>query len=128
MGLPTDPGRSFPLGATVYPEEVNFSVFSKGATGGELLLSGEMAAPRPDRVLALDPRQHRTYHYWQFFVPGLKAGQIYGYRLAGPWAPEKGARFDPGKVLIDPNGRAVAVPPGYRRDLASGPGRIAPRL
>ena len=121
-GFSTNPGRSFPLGATVYPEGVNFSVFSKGATGVELLLFGEMAAPRPDRAIALDPRQNRTYHYWHVFVPGLKAGQIYGYRVAGPWAPEKGARFDPGKVLLDPYGRAVAVPPGYRRDLASGPG------
>ena len=118
----TNPGHSFPLGATVYPDGVNFSVFSKGATGVELLLFGEMDSPRPDRVIALDPRQNRTYHYWHVFVPGLKAGQIYGYRVAGPWAPEKGARFDPGKVLLDPYGRAVAVPPGYRRDLASGPG------
>lgn len=120
-GSPTNPGHSFPLGATVYPDGVNFSVFSKSATGVELLLFGEMDSPRPDRVIALDPRKNRTYHYWHVFVPGLKAGQIYGYRVAGPWAPEKGARFDPGKVLLDPYGRAVAVPPGYRRDLASGP-------
>jgi isoamylase len=118
----TNPGHSFPLGATVYPEGVNFSVFSKGAAGVELLLFGEMDSPRPDRVIGLDPRQHRTYHYWHVFVPGLKAGQIYGYRVMGPWAPDRGARFDPEKVLLDPYGRAVAVPPGYRRDLASGPG------
>jgi isoamylase len=121
-GTPTNPGRSFPLGATVYPEGVNFSVFSKGATRVELLLFGEMDAPRPERVLTLDPRQHRTYHYWHVFVPGLRAGQIYGFRVVGPWAPEKGARFDPEKVLLDPYGRAVAVPSGYSRDLASGPG------
>jgi isoamylase len=122
MGFSTNPGRSFPLGATVYPKGVNFSVFSKGAAGVELLLFGEMAAPQPERVITLDPRKNRTYHYWHVFVPGLKAGQIYGYRVAGPWAPEKGARFDPGKVLLDPYGRAVAIPPGYSRDLASGPG------
>ena len=68
------------------------------------------------------PAKHRTYHYWHVFVPGLKAGQIYGYRVAGPWAPERGARFDPEKVLLDPYGRAVAVPPDYSRDLASQPG------
>ena len=127
MSFLTDTGRSFPLGATVYPEGVNFSVFSKGATGVELLLFEEMDSPRPERVLALDPHKHRTYHYWHVFVPGLKAGQVYGYRAAGPWAPEKGARFDPGKVLLDPYGRAVAVPPGYSRDLASGRGRTPPR-
>ena len=122
MGFPTNPGRSFPLGATVYPEGVNFSVFSKGATGVELLLFVEMDSPRPERVITLDPHKHRTYYYWHVFVPGLKAGQIYGYRVMGPWTPEKGSRFDPGKVLLDPYGRAVAVPPGYSRDLASGPG------
>ncbi len=119
---PAKPGRSFPLGATVYPEGVNFSVFAKGATGVELLLFGEMEAPRPKRVITLDSRQHRTYHYWHVFVPGLKAGQIYGYRVSGPWAPERGARFDPQKVLLDPYGRAVAVTPGYSRELASQPG------
>ena len=120
-GPPTNPGRSFPLGATAYPDGVNFSVFSKGATRVELLLFGGMDSPRPDRVIALDPRKNRTYHYWHVFVPGLKAGQIYGYRV-GPWAPERGVRCDPGKVLLDPYGRAVAVPPGYSRALASGPG------
>lgn len=117
-----NPGRSFPLGARVYPEGVNFSVFSKGASGVELLLFGELDAPYPERVIALDPRRHRTYHYWHVFVPGLKAGQVYGYRVMGPRTLEKGARFDPEKVLLDPYGRAVAVPPGYSRELASEPG------
>ena len=126
-GFSTNPGRSFPLGATVYPEGVNFSVFSKGAAGVELLLFGEMDSPQPERVITLEPHQHRTYHYWHVFVPGLKAGQIYGYRVVGPWAPERGARFDPGKVLLDPYGRAVAVPPGYSRDLASRPGENTAR-
>jgi isoamylase len=123
VGFSANPGHSFPLGATVYPEGVNFSVFSNGANGIELLLFGEMDSPRPERVITLDPRKNRTYHYWHVFVPGLKAGQIYGYRVAGPWAPEKGARFDPGKVLLDPYGQAGAVPPGSSRDLASGPGK-----
>lgn len=121
-GLSAHPGRSFPLGSTVYPEGVNFGIFSKGADRLELLLFSAMDVARPERVITLNPIQHRTYHYWHVFVPGLKAGQIYGYRVQGPWAPERGARFDPGKVLLDPYGRAVAVPPGYRRDLACGPG------
>jgi len=121
VGLPAEKGHSFPLGAMVSPEGVNFSVFSKGATGVELLLFGEVDASQPERVIALDPGKHRTYHYWHVFIPGLKAGQIYGYRVTGPWAPEKGARFDAEKVLLDPYGRAVAVPPDYSRDLASQP-------
>jgi isoamylase len=127
VGLPADKGHSFPLGATVYPEGVNFSVFAKGATGVELLLFGDVDSPRPEQVIALDPHQNRTYHYWHVFVPGLKAGQIYGYRVAGPWAPERGARFDHGKVLVDPYGRAVAVPPDYSRVLASRPGENTAR-
>jgi glycogen operon protein len=115
------------LGATVYPEGVNFSVFAKGATGVELLLFGDVDSPRPEQVISLDPRQNRTYHYWHVFVPGLKAGQIYGYRVVGPWAPERGARFDHEKVLVDPYGRVVAVPPDYSRDLASRPGENTAR-
>jgi isoamylase len=127
VSLTINPGRSFPLGATVYPGGVNFSVFAKGATGVELLLFNNVDAPRPDRVIVLDPRQNRTYHYWHVFVPGLKASQIYGYRVAGPWAPERGARFDHGRVLLDPYGRVVAVPPDYSRELASRPGENTAR-
>ncbi len=110
------------MGATVYPEGVNFSVFAKGASEVELLLFEDMDTPQPESVLVLDRRQHRTYHYWHVFVPGVEEGQIYAYRVAGPWAPEKGARFDSDKVLLDPYGRAVAVPEDYSRELTSGPG------
>ena len=127
MSVAVNPGRSFPLGATVYPEGVNFSVFAKGATGVELLLFEDIDTPQPERFLVLDRRQHRTYHYWHVFVPGLKAGQIYGYRVAGPWSPERGARFDHGKVLLDPYGRAVVVPPDYSRELAGRPGENTAR-
>ena len=56
------------------------------------------------------------------FVPGLRAGQIYGYRVEGPWDPAQGMRFDPTKVLLDPYGRGVAVPDGYGRVAAGEPG------
>jgi isoamylase len=122
VNLEISPGRSFPLGATVSSEGVNFSVFSKGATGVELLLFKAADSPQPERVIILDSRKYRTYHYWHVFVPGIKAGQIYGYRVVGPWAPERGARFDSEKVLLDPYSRCVAVPQGYSRELASRPG------
>ena len=111
-------GAPAPLGATVVPGGVNFSVFSRSATLVELLLFDETAAARPSRVIPLEPRQHRTYHYWHALVPGLDAGQIYGYRAHGPFAPERGLRFDAEKVLIDPYGRAVAVPDNYDRRAA----------
>jgi pullulanase/glycogen debranching enzyme len=73
-------GRSFPLGATVLAEGVNFSVFSRQATRVELLLFDDAAAARPVRVIDLEPRTHRTYHYWHVFVPSIGPGQVYGYR------------------------------------------------
>jgi isoamylase len=115
-------GASAPLGATVTADGVNFSVFSKSATAMELLLFDNAQAAEPSRVLALDARRHRTYHYWHVFVPDLQPGQVYGYRAHGPFAPERGLRFDPQKVLIDPYGLAVAVPPAYDRSAAIRPG------
>ena len=115
-------GASAPLGATVTPDGVNFSVFSKNATAVELLLFDDAQAAAPPRIVALDARRHRTYHYWHVFVPDLQPGQVYGYRAHGPLAPERGLRFDPDKVLIDPYGRAVAVPTTYDRSAAIRPG------
>jgi isoamylase len=112
-------GRSFPLGATVFPEGVNFSVYSREASRVELLLFENEAAPHPARVISLDPYEHRSYHYWHVFVPGIGPGQCYAYRAAGPFDPDRGLRFDPRKALIDPYGRAVVVPHGYCRGKAS---------
>ena len=74
------------------------------------------------RVIRIDPAANRTYHYWHVFVPGVTPGQLYGYRVEGPWDPANGMRFDPGKVLLDPYGRGVAVPDRYRRTAAGEPG------
>lgn len=115
-------GESAPLGASVSDGGVNFSVFSKDATRIDLLLFPDEQATKPDRVIKLDPHRHRTYHYWHVFVPGIGPGQVYAYRAHGPCAPERGLRFDPHKVLLDPYGLAVAVPDGYDRDAAARPG------
>src|SRR5215475_3449241 len=111
-------GASAPLGATITADGVNFSVFSKRATGIDLLLFDDVDAAKPTRVMHLDAVTNRTYHYWHIFVPGLNAGQIYGFRAHGPFEPSKGSRFDSGKVLLDPYGRAVVVPTGYNRTAA----------
>ena len=111
-------GESFPLGATPYPEGVNFSVFSRSATGVELLLFDREDDARPGRVIRIDPLTNRTYHYWHVFVPDVGAGQIYGYRVEGPHDPGKGMRFDPAKVLLDPYGRGMVVPKRYTRSAA----------
>jgi isoamylase len=112
-------GRSFPLGATIVSGGVNFSVFSRQANRIELLLFDCAAAAQPTRVINLDRRTHRTYHYWHTFVPGIGAGQVYAYRAFGPFDPAQGLRFDPSKVLLDPYGRAVVIPEAYSRRHAS---------
>ncbi len=111
--------QSSPLGATVYEDGVNFSVFSRTATGVDLLFFDHEDNDKPARIIQIDPWADRTYHYWHVFVPGIRAGQLYGYRVRGPYEPEKGTRFDPAKVLLDPYGRGVVVPKNYRRDAAS---------
>ncbi len=108
-------GRSAPLGATVTEGGVNFSLFARSATGVELLLFDREDDAMPSRVLRIDPATNRTYHYWHVFVPGLRPGQLYGYRVEGPSLPAQGLRFDPTKVLLDPYGRGVVVPKNYDR-------------
>ncbi len=116
------PGLSFPLGATVHPDGVNFSVYSKNATGIDVLLFGEASDPQPRQIISLDPATNRTCHYWHIFLSGLKPGQLYGYRVRGPFEPENGLRFDADKVLLDPYARCLAVPEKYSRQGASHPG------
>jgi len=111
-------GRAAPLGATVHPGGVNFSVFSRAASGVELLLFDREDDARATRVIRLDPAANRTYHYWHVFVSGVRPGQMYGYRVNGAWDPANGMRFDPSKVLLDPYGRGVVVPKSYSREAA----------
>jgi len=111
-------GRSAPLGATVGCGGANFSLYSRDASGVELLFFDRADDVRPARVIPLDRYVNRTYHYWHVFVPGAEAGQLYGYRVHGPFDPFKGMRFDGAKVLLDPYGRGVVVPRNYAREAA----------
>jgi isoamylase len=111
-------GRSSPLGATVFPTGVNFSVYSRSASAVELVFFDQDDDPRPSRVVPIDPVENQTDHYWHVFEPGIKPGQLYGYRVLGPFDPASGMRFDPGKVLLDPYGRGVVVPQSYSRQAA----------
>jgi isoamylase len=111
-------GRSAPLGATVVSGGVNFSLYSPDASGIELLFFDREDDARPARVIGLDPSVNRTHHYWHVFVPGVQAGQLYGYRVHGPFNPSAGMRFDATKILLDPYGRAVVVPKNYSRKAA----------
>src|SRR5436190_16238746 len=124
MPTPNPFGRSSPLGATVVDGGVNFSLFSRTASGVELLFFDREDAT-PSRAVRLDPATNRTYHYWHAFVPGVLPGQLYGYRVEGSSAPERGLRFDPAKVLLDPYGRGVVVPKKYDREAAHREGDTA---
>jgi glycogen operon protein len=114
-------GRSYPLGATLNGSGANFSLYSRSAVKVQLLLFEEESA-QASRTINLDTRLHRTYHYWNVFVPEVKAGQLYGYRVHGPSEPARGMRFDSTKVLLDPYGLGVVVPPNYSREAAAQPG------
>lgn len=130
MGTPRkdiQPGRSFPLGATVYPDGVNFCLYSKSSEAIALLLFDQPDDPKPSRVINLDPKYNRTFYYWHVFVPGLRSGQVYAYRAYGPYAPEKGQRFDGNKVLLDPYTRAVVGWEHYSREAAIRPGDNCPQ-
>jgi glycogen operon protein len=115
-------GCSYPLGASIVAGGVNFSIFSRHASALELLLFDWEDDARPSRIVPIDPAANRTYHYWHVFVPGIGPGQLDGYRAHGDWEPASGKRFDPTKVLLDPYGKAVAVPRQYSRDAARRPG------
>ena len=110
-------GNSYPLGATPLGDGVNFSVFSKNADAVELLLFDDADGP-PVRTITLDRSKNKTYHYWHILVPDIGPGQIYGYRVHGPFAPARGRRFDPQKLLLDPYSKAVVVPENYDRKNA----------
>lgn len=116
------PGQSFPLGATVRSDGVNFCVFSENCTAMELLLFDAAYHQQPSRSILLDPKQNKTFYYWHVFVPGVKAGQVYAYRAHGPNQPREGHRFDGQKVLLDPYARSVVGTGNLARDAARQPG------
>lgn len=96
-------GYFYPLGATWTGEGVNFALYSENATGVELCLFDALGREESARVRLLQ----RTDHVWHGFLPEVKPGQLYGYRVEGPWEPGKGHRFNPHKVLLDPYAKAV---------------------
>jgi glycogen operon protein len=108
------PGAPAPLGATWDGEGVNFALFSAHATAIELCL---FDAGDPPRELARVPLVERDQGVWHAYLPDARPGQRYGYRVHGPYAPERGHRFNPTKLLVDPYARAL-----------DDPGRFGPAL
>ena len=103
------PGEPFPLGPAWDGEGTNFSLFSEHAERVELCLFDE-----GDRETRVDLAQN-TAHNWHGYLRGIGVGQRYGYRVHGPWAPDRGHRFNPHKLLIDPYAKAIEGPIRWER-------------
>jgi isoamylase len=98
------PGAPYPQGATWDGTGVNFVLYSEHATRVELCLFNELGTAEHDTIEL--PECHG--HVWHGFIPGISIGQLYGYRVHGPYEPGKGLRFNPAKLVIDPYARAIA--------------------
>ena len=103
------PGNALPIGgAHQSGDGVNFVLFSRHATRVHLELYRNANDSRAARSIDLDPARHRTGDIWHVWVRGIPAGQLYGYRIEGPYQPELGHRFNPNRLLLDPYARAIA--------------------
>lgn len=91
-------GLPFPLGATWDGMGVNFALFSGNATKVELCLFDPSGRRELERVALPE----YTDEVWHGYLPQVRPGQLYGYRVHGPYAPEAGHRFNPNKLLLDP--------------------------
>jgi len=99
------PGHPYPLGATWDGEGVNFALFSENATAVELCLFDEPDANKETHRIRIE---ECTDHVWHIYLPEVRPGQRYGYRVHGPYEPEEGHRFNPAKLLFDPYAKAIA--------------------
>ena len=98
------PGQPYPLGATWDGEGVNFALFSEHATGVELCLFDNPDDAQESHKIVF---QELTDHVWHAYLPDVRPGQFYGYRVHGPYKPEEGHRFNPNALLIDPYAKAI---------------------
>ncbi len=105
-------GRAYPLGATFDGEGVNFAVFSQHATRVTLCLFDDEG-----NETQLVPLPERDGHVWHGYIPGMRPGTQYGYRMHGPYEPEKGHRFNPYKLLIDPYAKQLSGHPVWNDAL-----------
>ena len=110
------PGRPYPLGATWDGTGVNFALFSEHATGVELCLFREQDDAVESFKVGLT---ERTDQVWHCYLPDVRPGQFYGYRVHGPYEPLRGYRFNPAKLLIDPYAKAITGAIKWSNDLFS---------
>jgi isoamylase len=103
-------GRPTPLGAHRFSDGVNFTLFSRHATRVRLEFYDAPEDGTPSRSIDLEAPRHRTGDIWHVWVQGVPAGQLYAYRVDGPYRPREGHRFNPHKLLLDPCATAIARP------------------
>ncbi|MFW6214311.1 MAG: glycogen debranching protein GlgX [Alkalispirochaetaceae bacterium] len=104
----SEPGHALPLGSTIVPRGVNFSLFSRHATAVSLLIYDEPGDAEPAQSFVLDPGINKTGDLWHILLPEATEGSLYLYRIDGPFAPEKGHRFNPNAPLLDPYAKALS--------------------
>jgi isoamylase len=97
------PGTPYPLGANWDGAGINFALFSRHATKVEVCLFDETGKRELHRIAL----RERTDFVWHGYVPQLRPGQLYGYRVHGPYEPQNGHRFNPNKLLLDPYARSI---------------------
>ncbi len=106
------PGSPYPLGATWDGEGVNFALFSHGAESVELCLFDDSG--NETLRVSLSERQNRI---WHAYLPDVRPGQLYGYRVDGPFEPERGQRFNRNKLLVDPYAKAITRQRDYHPSM-----------
>ena len=119
-------GVPLPLGAFHEGDGINFALFSRHATTVWLELYDHTEDATPSRRIELDPVSHRTGDVWHVWVRGVTLGQLYAYRVDGPHRPERGHRFNPHKLLLDPCATAVTKPAQWDYIAALGYDPAAP--
>src|SRR5215203_2051423 len=105
MSLTTYPGNPYPLGATLDNEGVNFALFAENALAVDLCLFHSLEDEHEFERIRMT---ERTHHVWHIYLPQIKAGQLYGFRVQGSFDPFSGHRFNPNKLLIDPYAKAIS--------------------
>lgn len=105
MDYKTYPGKPYPLGSSWDGQGVNFAIYADNATGAELCLFKDKTDETEFQRIKMTERTHQI---WHIYIPDLSPGQLYGFRISGPYEPENGHRFNNNKLLMDPYAKALA--------------------
>jgi len=119
-------GAPLPFGTDEVEGGINFAFFSRDAIRVRLELFSRPADATPTRVIDLDPAHHRTGDIWHVWVGGIGPGQLYAYRVDGPYCPSEGHRFNVHKLLLDPFATAITQVPDWDFSAARGDDPASP--